>query len=251
MRDIVVVVCGGVGVTQISDQYQNVPSGVEVSPSGNYLALCSWGTAERVPGQEQLQLLQLPSEPPADPAAVSIPIAIMTPGSIFSCSVADDTFGGAHLIGGGKAVHANQMGNGGALFYSHYNPSHAAKTKTAGSTAHTSTSGGHGHASWTSWSMAQGVRVGSADPATAMDSPVVDYGLIEEINNLTTVGWRAGPNTARFGTCCATATSPRSTRTQSRDVTLRFTFVSAARKISRWIHFIHVSSCIILHEQVI
>ena len=55
MRDIVVVVCGGVGVTQISDQYQNVPSGVEVSPSGNYLALCSWGTAERVPGQEQLR----------------------------------------------------------------------------------------------------------------------------------------------------------------------------------------------------
>ena len=187
-------------MTQISDQYQNVPSGVEVSPSGNYLALCSWGTAERVPGQEQLQLLQLPSEPPADPTAVSIPIAIMTPGSIFSCSVADDTFGGAHLIGGGKAVHANQMGNGGALFYSHYNPTHAAKTKTAGSTAYTSTPGGP--ASQTTWSKAKGVRVESADPATAnaMDSPVVDYGLIQEINNLTTVGWRAGPNTARFGT---------------------------------------------------
>jgi hypothetical protein len=54
----------------ISDTYQNTPSGVAVAPSGDYVALCSWGTQERLVGQEQLQLFQLTDGAPVDSPAV-------------------------------------------------------------------------------------------------------------------------------------------------------------------------------------
>ena len=46
------------------DSFQNTPSGVSVSSSGSYLALCSWGTEEKMPGQEQLQLFSLDDDGP-------------------------------------------------------------------------------------------------------------------------------------------------------------------------------------------
>ena len=186
----------------LGDSYQNVPAAVEVSQSGSYVALCSWGTQERLPGQEQLQLVEVPDVSNPAGAAPSVPVAIMTSGSIFSCAVADDGFGGAHLVGGGKAVHANQMGNGGYYYYAHYTassqrsatPTHAGPRST----------GGHDEPTVLEsmrWQRDGVIKTQSLSARSfSLEDPVVDLALIAEINSASpNLSWQAAANYERFG----------------------------------------------------
>jgi hypothetical protein len=202
----------------LGDSFQNVPAAVEVSPSGSYVALCSWGTEERLPGQEQLQLIEVPDVNNPVGNAPTVPVLIMTGGSMFSCAVADDGFGGAHLVGAGKAVHANQMGNGGDFYYVHHNPGATAvdprmklpkRLSTSAHSVRRSIGGKAGRNSVmesTRWQLAkqsQSVRLASV-PSRSLspDDPVVDLDLVAEINNIsasTGVYWQAGANYERFG----------------------------------------------------
>ncbi len=203
----------------LGDSYQNVPAAVEVSPSGSYVALCSWGTQERLPGQEQLQLIEVPDVNNPVGAAPTVPVQMMTSGSMFSCAVADDGFGGAHLVGAGKAVHANQMGNGGDFYYVHHTPDatvddyHMKLPERSAippaKSARRTTGGKEGRNAVleaTRWQLAeqsQSVRLTSVPSRSlSLDDPVVDLNLVAEINNSsvsTGVYWQAGANYERFG----------------------------------------------------
>lgn len=131
----------------------------------------------------------------------------MTRGSMFACSVADDTFGGAHLVGGGKAVHANEMGRGGNYYYAHYTADTTAdvaprtslqpqQTRPSANALDTKTVFKVEH------SVVNTEQIVGASPERvvnrSIDAPVVDPSLIADINRATDQ-WRAGPNTARFG----------------------------------------------------
>lgn len=88
--------------------YQNIPSMVRVSESGQYVAVSSWGTQNNDKGTEQMQVFQIGARGPIS--------ALFTPGSMLGIAITESSLGDVTVVTAGKGVHSNDYGNGGDLF---------------------------------------------------------------------------------------------------------------------------------------
>lgn len=123
-------------------------------------------------------------------------------------------------MGAGKAVHANQMGNGGDFYYAHFTPGTIIRehhrVAVSSANAASQSTGGQVERSVVLESMHVEAGAGraikrqsqSAELASApsrslsLHDPVVDLALVAEINNSsasTGLHWQAGANYERFG----------------------------------------------------
>jgi hypothetical protein len=95
--------------TQASGGYQDIPTGVDVTPDGAWAVVGSWGDQHN-------------TNPEIHVFGVSQPGPVFTydtPGSMFDAAITADGDGGAYVAAGGKHVHANEFGSGGDLFAIH------------------------------------------------------------------------------------------------------------------------------------
>jgi hypothetical protein len=87
-----------------SGGYQDKPTWIDISNSGEWLALSFWGTENNA----HPEVMVFRSDTSTGPW-----FSIDTPGSAFHVDISSD---GQYLCSGGKAVHANEMGSGGDVY---------------------------------------------------------------------------------------------------------------------------------------
>jgi len=89
---------------------QDIPSDVDITLDGAYVAVASWGNAES--SSPQIHLFGRASATPLT--------TVVTPGSMFDVNVAEADNGVVYVSAGGKHVHANTSGNGGDVYAIRY-----------------------------------------------------------------------------------------------------------------------------------
>jgi len=92
---------------------KNSPSCIELSDDGEWIVVGSWGTKN----DANDEVLVFKDSSPANPW-----FSINTPGSVFTVEITAD---GQYIASGGKAIHAEQMGNGGDVYAAYIDPASA------------------------------------------------------------------------------------------------------------------------------